>query len=189
MPNAPTGFVFPPGAGPVLLAQPPNSSSAATLGANPPDALGAALWIANALPPPPQPKVFAGGAVGAAGISRLSFGGSGVAHALPPHTSAPDKLLPIVARGTEGAGSGAGFGWLAERLKTELAGAVVVIGVELLIGGLNGTGAGAGAAGAVKSKRSPRAEEGGAAAEGLGEARVGEARALKALPPLAGCFS
>lgn len=82
--------------GPVLLVHPPNSSSAATFGCvtNPPDAPGTIEVLANEPPvlvlPPPQPKSLAGG-----GMKAGLFGaaGSGAAQALPPHTSAPERVL------------------------------------------------------------------------------------------------
>lgn len=76
---------------PVLLAQPPNSSSAATLGAGlkPPPDPGTMGVLAKADAEFPHPISFDGrGAAGLLGGGGAA--GSGVAHSLLPHTSAPD---------------------------------------------------------------------------------------------------
>lgn len=81
--------------GPVLLAHPPNSSSAATLGCGlkPPLDPGTIGVLAKD-PELAQPKssdeevVTAGGLLGAGAAAGAA--GSGVAQAFPPHTSAPD---------------------------------------------------------------------------------------------------
>lgn len=113
----------------VLLVHPPNSSSAATLGANPPDEPGTMGWLASEAHP------ISLGAAAAAG-----FGGSGEAlgasadHALPPQTSEPPQLPPpSEPRGFEVVEDvvvgGLGFGWGADRLKTEEV-VVVVVGAS-----------------------------------------------------------
>ncbi len=112
----------------VLLVQPPNSSSAATLGANPPDAPGTMGWLANDAHPMSLDTVVVAGFGGCG----AALGASAVAHALPPHTSEPDQLLPAPPepRGLTlvvDAAGGAGFCWAAERLKTDVA-VVVVVG-------------------------------------------------------------
>ena len=85
--------------GPVLLAHPPNSSSAATLGwtLKPPPDPGMMGVLAKDPPVAPQPRVLedaAGGLLAAAGAAGAA--GSGVAHAPPPHTSAP--AIPAAAK-------------------------------------------------------------------------------------------
>jgi hypothetical protein len=108
----------------VLLVQPPNSSSAATLGANPPDAPGTMGWLASEAHPISLEAAVVVVVAGLSG-SGAALGGSGVAHALPPHTSEPDQPLPPrEPRGFElavdvAAGGLLGLGWFAERLKTE----------------------------------------------------------------------
>lgn len=108
--------------GPVLLAHPPNSSSAETLGCGlkPPPEPGTIGVLANDPPEAPQPKSFdeevaaggllgAGSAAGAAGATGAA--GPGAAQAFPPHTSAPE--IPDVAK----AGAAVVFGgdcWGAE---------------------------------------------------------------------------
>lgn len=158
----PIGFAEPePAGGSVLLVHPPNSSSAATLGAalKPPDAPGTIGVLANELeerppeephPPksPPREGLGASAALGAAGAAAAVVV-SGVLQALEPQTSDPDQfpeLIVLVAAGV-GAGEGA-LGW--ERLNTELdAGA----GEGLL-------GAAAGWEGAERSNRSPMEDVG-----------------------------
>ena len=102
--------------GPVLLAHPPNSSSAATVGCGlkPPPEPGTMGVVAKDPPGLPQPKSFdveaaAGGFAGAGGAA-VGAAGSGAAHAFPPQTSAPE--IPGVAK----AGAAAFFGgdcWVA----------------------------------------------------------------------------
>lgn len=167
----------------MLLVHPPNSSSAATLGCvtSPPEAPGTIAVLANepmvlAPPPPlllPQPPKSLDGCGLVTGLLAAGAG-AGSAHALPPHTSAPENppplLPPIVASGlvvVVAAGTGGDLGCV--RLKTELDAA-----------GAAGAGAGAAAgAGAEKSKRSFIAEDAGAA--GLGWAAAGEEKSPK--PP------
>lgn len=156
-----------------LLVQPPNSSSADTLGAteNPPEAPGTIGWLAKeVLPELPQPKSFTG--AGASGGAVLVMTGlcclvaSGLDHALP-QTSAPDKPLdpkePIEPIGfEEAAGVTTGAAGL-ERLKTE------EDEVED-IGAMAGWCAGAtrgGDAADEKSNKSPSPDEAGAGV-GLG---------------------
>lgn len=119
----------------VLLVQPPNSSSAATFGAKPPDAPGTMGWLASeAHPMSLDVEVVDGWAA-----TGAALGASGVAHALPPQTSELDQLLvptePIEPRGfvlvVDVVAAGAGFCWLAERLKTDVA---VVVGGEAIAG-------------------------------------------------------
>jgi hypothetical protein len=144
----------------VLLVQPPNSSSAVTLGANPPDAPGTMGWLANEAHPMSLDAVVVAGFGG----SGAALGASGVAHALlPPHTSEPDQLFPPnEPRGLLGAAAGAaGFCWAAERLNTDE--------VDVVVGANAGWGAAAGGEDAEKSNKSPRAAEAGAAA-GFGAA-------------------
>ncbi|KAL5883700.1 hypothetical protein ACKVWC_011556 [Pyricularia oryzae] len=156
-PNPAAGLAVPPDAFPVpvLLAHPPNSSSAATLGWKPPEAPGTMLWLAKPPPPllPQPPKasellegmvvaVLLAGAAAASGVDQAS---------LAPQTSEFDQLLvPIVDVGLEVAGGD--LTWVeAERLKTESelgAGAALGLGVEVW-------------AGVEKSKRSPSAAEAG----------------------------
>ena len=89
----------------VLLVQPPNSSSAVTLGANPPDAPGTMGWLANEA----QPISFETAEVAGFDGCAAGLGASGLAHALPPQTSEPDQLLPpIEPRGFELVADGAG---------------------------------------------------------------------------------
>lgn len=98
-PNPPAGFdvdVVLLLEGPVLLAQPPNSSSAVTLGAGlkPPPAPGTIGVLAKeppALPVllPHPPKSLPDG-VTAVGWLGVAAAGSGVAQSLLPQTSAPD---------------------------------------------------------------------------------------------------
>jgi hypothetical protein len=110
----------------MLLVHPPNSSSAATLGAaaNPPDAPGTIGVSAKELVP--QPKSFVFARPGLFGVGLAS--GSGAAHAFPPHTSAPDsppkdpsEFDVVVALVDAAAAAGSDcFCWFEERLKTEL---------------------------------------------------------------------
>lgn len=153
----------------MLLVHPPNSSSAVTLGCvtRPPEAPGTIAVLAKELPMPDPPlllphapKSLDGCATGC-GVAAGLLAGAGSAHALPPHTSAPENppLAPIVASGlVVAAGAGGDLG--CERLKTELD--------ELDTAGA-GAGVGAGAAagaGAEKSNRSFIADDAGAAALG-----------------------
>ena len=163
--------VFPP----VLLVQPPNSSSAATLGAglNPPEAPGTIGVLANAPPVFPHPKSFVFVASGLFTAGLLAC--SGAAQALSPQTSALEKLVELnedVGFETAGVVAGGDFAWLEERLNTEFGPAE---GVEMAGAG---TGAGAGA-GLEKSNKSAMADEAGAA-DGLGGG-AGEAKPPK--PP------
>lgn len=113
-----------PVAGPALLDQPPNSSSAATLGAGlkPPPIPGTIGVLANA-PVAPHPALLEAGL----GISGLFCAGGGAAaaaggpelHSLLPHTSDPDHP-PKEPAPALGAGDGAaGLACEEERLKTE----------------------------------------------------------------------
>ena len=118
------------------LLHPPNSSSAATLGAGglrenppdekPPEAPGTMGWLAKDPVELPQPKSFTGAAAAGLGAAATGcgLGASGAAQAFP-HTSEPEKLEPpkepIELAGLEvaaGATAGAALGW-ADRLKTE----------------------------------------------------------------------
>lgn len=117
------------------LLHPPNSSSAATLGAGglrenppdekPPEAPGTIGWLAKDPVELPQPKSFTGAAAAGLGAAAAGCGldASGAAQA-SPHTSAPEKLEPpkdaVEVTGLEAAGAtaGAALGW-ADRLKTE----------------------------------------------------------------------
>lgn len=168
-----------PVAGPVLLVHPPNSSSAATLGCvtRPPEAPGTMDVLAREPPPPlllPHPPKSPPNALAGCGLGALGAG-SGVAQALPPHTSAPDMALPPVdARGLtapDALGAGGDLGW--ERLKTELS-ATGAIGAAL--------GAAAAGAGLEKSNRSFMADDAGAA--GFAGAALGEAKSPKPPKPL-----
>jgi hypothetical protein len=109
----------------VLLVHPPNSSSAATLGANPPDAPGTMGWLASEAHPISLDAVAVVVVFAGLGGSGAALGASGVAQALPPQTSEPDQPLPpSVPSGLEvvvdvAAGGLLGLGWAAERLKTE----------------------------------------------------------------------
>lgn len=101
-------------AGAALLAQPPNSSSAATLGAGlkPPPDPGTMGVLAKA-PPLPQPRlldvVLVSSGLAFAGAAGAGAGaGAGVAHSLPPHGSAmpipPNALADVAAAGGDVAG-------------------------------------------------------------------------------------
>lgn len=162
-------------AGPVLLAQPPNSSSAATLGAGlkPPPLPGTIGVLAKEPPEEPQPKslpvagtvdVVVAGMIGSAGAAG-ALGSGAAAHSLPPHTSAPDRAggAKEGAAGLGGDCCGAGAGGF-ERLKTELDGAAAA-GGEAFSGG--GEAMGWLLEGAAKSKRSAVWEEAGWAGAGL----------------------
>lgn len=166
----------------VLLIQPPNSSSAATLGAGakPPEALGTIGWLAKEPPVVeavvvllPHPKSLERGievtGAGFGGWGATGLGGSGAeAHSLEPHTPASDQALEveIEARGfcvVDVAAAGA---------------EVVAAGLERLNAELKsdeGFGAAAGGgtvvvvAGIEKSNKSLRAEEVGAGLEGGAE--------------------
>jgi hypothetical protein len=113
----------------VLLAHPPNSSSAVTLGAGlkPPLAPGTMAVLAKEELEFPHPKSAAGdlgcwealctGATGTAGA------GAGALHSVVPQTSAPDIAVDAKADGAA-AGAAAGAAGLLcgdDRLKTELA--------------------------------------------------------------------
>lgn len=115
----------------VLLVHPPNSSSAATLGANPPEAPGTIGLLASEAQPRSLDVEVVAGFAGSAGAGA----GSGVAQALPPQTSAPpaqalelreprvlvvELVVAVVEVVVEG------LGW--ERLNTEV---VVVVVVEV----------------------------------------------------------
>lgn len=120
-----------PADGPVLLAQPPNSSSAATLGVGlkPPPDPGTMGVLAKEEPPQPRPLdeafVSAGlccaGAEGAAAAKELP---PPLAHSFPPQASAPD--MPVIPKAPVDAGAGTGAGtaeglfWVDDRSKTEL---------------------------------------------------------------------
>lgn len=130
----------------MLLVQPPNSSSAVTLGCvtRPPDAPGTiGVSASEPLAQPPMLLDCVGCGVGALG--------AGSAQAFPPHTSDPEipgieeSALEVVVA----AGAGEDLGW--ERLKTELV--VVEAGAA---------GAGAGEE-LEKSNKSFIAEDAGAA--------------------------
>ena len=191
------GFTVEPAAGPALLVQPPNSSSAATFGAGakPPEAPGIIGWFARELPELPQPKSLVAPRVAGLETSGLFLAAPVFDHALSPHTSAPDQLLEpprvpatlelVVVVAAAGA-RGALDAWVLERLKTEL---VWLIG-EAIAGFGTGAGAGAGAAGVEKSKRSSRPEEAGWAA-GLGGAAVVviEGKPPRPLPLLKDCVA
>lgn len=198
-PPAPlAGFAAEVAAGPALLVQPPNSSSAATFGAGakPPEEPGIIGWLARELPELPQPKSLVAPRVDGLGASWLFLAGPAFDHALSPHTSAPDQLLePPRVPGTfelvvvAAAGARGGLGpWVLERLKTELA---WLVGEAIAgFGASAGAGPGAGAAGVEKSKRSSRPEEAGWDA-GLGGAAVVviEAKPPRPLPLLKDCVA
>lgn len=113
----------------MLLAHPPNSSSAETCGAvlkPDPDDPGTMLWPASEPDPRPevelaQPPKSSAAEVGAA----VEGAGSGALQALP-QTSLPAKVLELRgaevagARGGETAGAGGDLGPLEVRLKTEV---------------------------------------------------------------------
>jgi len=162
--------------GPVLLVQPPNSSSAATLGAGakPPEPAGT-IGFARAAPHPPKSSADAAvvllvlAKADVLEMSGLFWAGAGAAGVdqslLLPHTLASDQLLPpmaprpllllVVVVVVVVAASG-----LADRLKTE---------EEAGAGDAAGLGAaGAGAGVDEKSKRSTMAEEAGWAGAGFG---------------------
>lgn len=118
----------------VLLVHPPNSSSAATLGANPPEAPGTIGLLASEAQPRSLDVEVVAGFAGSAGA------GSGVAQALPPQTSDPpaqalevreprglvvELVVAVVEVVVEG------LGW--ERLNTEV---VVVVVVEVAVAGV-----------------------------------------------------
>ena len=179
---------------PVLLDQPPNSSSAATLGAGlkPPPAPGTMGVLAKALLellPQPMSLLTAGLLMAAAGWTAEAGGGglaaAGVAHSLPPQASMPDRpelLKPPVLLLVIGAGAATGLvtGLLcgAERLKTEFVDAGCC-----WAGGETGGGDDCDT-GAEKSKRSAMAEDEEVCAgfEGAGGDAIGLAKSPK--PPL-----
>lgn len=190
-PNPAAGLALPPLVVVFVVAEgallhPPNSSSADTLGAGglrenppdekPPEAPGTIGWLEKDPVELPQPKSFTGAAATGLGAAAAGcgLGASGAAQAFP-HTSEPEKLEPpkelVELTGLEAAGAtaGAALGW-ADRLKTE-------DGVLVDSGAAEGwAGATArGGDGAEKSKRSPRAAEGGAAV-GLKTWAGGDAR-------------
>lgn len=150
---------FPLVDGPVLLAQPPNSSSAVTLGAGlkPPPAPGTIGVLAKEELEFPHPKSAAGalGCWGLLGANVTGAGagaaGAGVLHSLLPQASRPDMPPdPKAGEVVEGAGAAGLLGGGEDRLKTELLvadGEVTCGGGELCV------------TGADKSKRSPMAEE------------------------------
>lgn len=142
----PTGLADPdPVVGPVLLAHPPNSSSAATFGAalKPPDAPGTIGVLANdpEEPHPPKsplpPKTGFGASAGLAGAgAAAAVFVSGVLQALAPQTSEFDQFPEPMAVVADAVGLAAGGGDLVwfERLKTELEAGVG----EGLLGGAAG---------------------------------------------------
>jgi hypothetical protein len=148
---------------PVLLVQPPNSSSAATFGAgvNPPDAPGTILWLANEPPPmllphPPKslPALGAEGCGSAGLFGPAAVAGPGLLHAFP-HTSASDVLMEVTGAEVGGGIEAAdGLVWVVERLKTEFeVGAAAGLGAAGVIT--------AGLVGVDQSKRSPKPEDDG----------------------------
>lgn len=151
----------------VVVVQPPNSSSAATLGAvlKPPEAPGTMLCEASAFPAVPQPnELVVAGAMGLArpglfsGAAVVVVAGSGVSHGLDPHTSAFDRLVePKEPSVLAVAAAGWALGWLgaADRLKTEL----VDAGAAGVLENADGAGACEVVTGAERSNRSPRADE------------------------------
>jgi hypothetical protein len=108
----------------VLLVHPPNSSSAATLGANPPEAPGTIGLLASEAQPRSLDVEVVAGFAGSAGA------GSGVAQALPPQTSDPPAQA-LEVREPRGLVV-EGLGW--ERLNTEVV--VVVVVVEVAVAGV-----------------------------------------------------
>lgn len=148
---------FPVLGAPVLLAQPPNSSSAVTFGAGlklslAPGTIGV---LANAGLVCPHPKSAAAADLGCSGLLTIGAGaaaaGTGEDHSLVPQTSAPDR--PAEAKVFEGFMAGAAAAGLLcgdERLKTEF---VVAGGEEI------GGGGEACVTGADKSKRSSMADD------------------------------
>lgn len=169
-----------------LLVQPPNSSSAATLGVtaeNPPEAPGIiGVFAKEPAPELPHPKSLtgAGAGVGAgfAAAGGCCLGASGVDHALP-HTSAPDKLLdpkvPKVPSGFEAVVGAAGGAAGLERLKTEDDDVVDVVVIADWAAGAAGAGAGE-----EKSNKSPKDAEAGA---GAGFGAVGWDASGEDIPP------
>lgn len=168
----------------MLLDQPPNSSSAVTLGAGlkPPVAPGTIGVLAKALLELPHPKSLPDGTLESSGLLCAGAGGglvgAGVAHSFPPQTSAPDIPVPnpTVAALTpellDGSGA-AGFGCGDDRLKTE----------SDCAGAGAGCGAGGGdvcVTGADRSKRSPIADAAGLVCGGGEDGEVKEPNPLPA---------
>lgn len=94
----------------MLLAQPPNSSSAATLGAGlkPPPEPGTMGVLAKAPPLLPQPKSLGGAGAATAGAGLLWTAGavgSFAAHSFPPHASKLGAANEGVAFGAGCAGA------------------------------------------------------------------------------------
>lgn len=178
--------------GPVLLVQPPNSSSAETVGAalNPPEAAGTIGVSANdpdpraaELPHPPSPPLAVAASVVDLGAweAFVEDEVSGAAQALEPQTSDPERLDD--ASGAEVTAGWEGLDVLEDRLKTELDEA----GGEVLLGAEAGCDVGA-----ERSNRSPIDEDwvclagGDATAADAGGGDVDQAKPPKLL--LEACF-